>query len=113
MRCNIFHISAIAKHCKVYVASNSFLSPRKSNNIITNIFTNNLAICYMALLRMLDSIDNDPGGDGEDGDADAAEVQFLAPPLQWSRVRGAMLVLLCYREEEGRSIKIELNKTNL
>ena len=72
------------------MASNSFLSQRKSNNIITNIFTNNLAICYMALLRMVDLIDNDPGGDGEDGDGedgagDAAEVQFLAPPLQSRR----------------------------
>ena len=67
----------------------------------------------MALLRMVDSIDNDPGGDGEDGAGDAAEVQFLAPPLQSSRMRGAMLVLLCYREEERRSRKEELNKTNL
>ena len=67
----------------------------------------------MALLRMLDSIDNDPGGDGEDGAGDAAELQFLAPPLQSSRVRGAMLVLLCYREEERRSRKEELNKTDL
>ena len=65
----------------------------------------------MALLRMVDLIDNDPGGDGEDGAGDAAEVQFLAPPLQSSRVRGAML--LCYREEERRSRKEELNKTDL
>ena len=67
----------------------------------------------MALLRMVDLIDNDPGGDGEDGAGDAAELQFLAPPLQSSRVRGAMLVLLCYREEKRRPIKEELNKTNL
>ena len=67
----------------------------------------------MALLRMVDLIDNDPGGDGEDGAGDAAEVQFLAPPLQSSRVRGAMLVLLCYREEERRSRKEDLNKTDL
>ena len=51
--------------------------------------------------------------DGEDGAGDAAEVQFLAPPLQSSRVRGAMLVLLCYREEKRRSRKEELNKTDL
>ena len=60
----------------------------------------------MALLRMVDSIDNDPGGDGEDGDGTVMVKMVLGMQQRSSFLRhlfsGAERGVQCYSATEKR-----------